>query len=73
MCKTMKIGNTRGIGKFGGGVGLRRINLIQRCDNQSDESSERDVEQHDVSCRQWRKSVVYIERENPLSTILAND
>ena len=39
MCKRPKSGNTRGRSKFTGRVGMRRINLIERDDNQSDEST----------------------------------
>ena len=42
MCKRPKSGNARGRGNFGGRAGMRRINLIEREDNQSEEGNEQD-------------------------------
>ena len=42
MCKRPKNGNTRERGNFTGRTGMRRINLIEREDNQSEESSEQE-------------------------------
>ena len=39
MCKRPKSGNTRGRGIFAGRARMRRINLIERDDDQSDEST----------------------------------
>ena len=39
MCKRPKSGNTRGRGNFTGRAGMRRINLIERDDDQSEEST----------------------------------
>ena len=39
MCKRPKNGNLRGRSNFAGRAGMRRINLIERDDNQSDEST----------------------------------
>ena len=42
MCKRPKSGNVKERGTFGGRAGMRKINLIEREDNQSEESNERD-------------------------------
>ena len=42
ICKSPKSGNARGRGNFGGKAGMRRINLIEREDNQSQESNEQE-------------------------------
>ena len=39
MCKRFKSGNTRGRGNFTNRAGMRRINLIERDDDQSEESA----------------------------------